>query len=376
MKKYKNFLLVFMLWSASGAAVAQINNRFFYDRYETDTSSVRCLKSGLDVMPFIKNNEYFNPIVEGYTLFGYQFKPYLSLYPSEHLRIDAGAYMLRDFGGRRFRQIEPYFMLKYNISHFSLIFGDVEGTLTHGLIEPLYDFERVIHNRMEEGLQMLWRSEKLHADVWLNWENFIQLGDHGQEIFNAGMSLSYEVVQSGDLTLKVPVQAIARHHGGQINISNAPVYTVYNFAAGIDANYKIAAGDILKFLDAEVYYSGYSGEPLINITPFSAGHGFLGNLTAGTRYCDLILTYWYGHGFYAPIGTPVYQSVSFTYPLDNFSETDRSLLFFRVAYERKLTERLSLAFRFEPVYDLINSHWDHSESLYLRFRTDWHLLNL
>ncbi len=375
----KRFIFLFAIISAVtlfSPVSAQVDNHFFYDIHPVDTAFNKSLRIGADLLPFIKNNEYFNNIVEGYTLFGYQLKPYLSLYPSKNVRIDAGGYFLRDFGGHRFRQIKPYFMVKYVVPHFSIIFGDIEGTLTHRILEPLYDFERIINKRMEEGLQFKWDSRKLNIDTWINWENFIQLGDSDQEIFNAGLQANYYLVNVSSFTLSIPLQVLARHHGGQINVGNAPVYTVYNTATGIRAGLRFRKRSWLEVLQFEGYYLGYSGEAISSVVPYSGGNGILAQFMAGNRFVNLYVSYWKGHDFYAPIGTPYYQSVSVTYAGDHYSEADRNLLFFRLCFQKKLSENLDLAFRFEPIYDLDNHILDHSESLYLRFNTSWHLLKL
>ncbi len=358
-------------------ALAQLDNHYFYDNYNVDSSCDKTLRIGTDFMPLIKNNEYFNPIIEGYTLFGYQFKPYLSVYPSSHVRVDGGIYLLRYFGSRGFDQVKPYFMLKYQLTHFSIIFGDIEGTLNHGMIEPLYDFERIISHRMEEGLQVKWESSKLHADSWLNWENFIHPGDHAQEIFNAGLSAEYRILQGNNFTVDIPLQLLARHHGGQINISNAPVFTVYNSTEGLKGTYMMSnSSPILNSILIEGYHAGYSAPPGLSVLPFSRGHGWLAGITLINRFADLNISYWKGHDFYSPIGTPMYQSLSLTYDQDHYTEPERDLLFFHLTLKTRLSGSLNLLFRFEPIYDLANNHWDHSESLYLRFNTDWHVLKL
>ena len=367
-------LLIFSLILIHKAS-AQLDNSFFYDEYSIDTADNSSLRIGADLTPLIKNNEYFNNIIEGYTLFGYQFKPYLSLYPSENVRIDAGGYFMKEFGGRGFHQVKPYLAIKYKLGHFSMVFGDIEGTLTHRLTEPMYDFERIITNRMEEGLQFKWTSSKLFIDTWLNWENFIHMNDPGQEIFNSGLSFRYRLINTDRFVLSVPVQFLARHHGGQINVSSAPVYTVFNSCAGLSVNLPASRDGFFRSVEFDGYYLG-SSAPDVSVVPYARGNGILAYARASFRYFTIDVSYWRGRKFYSPIGTPMYQSAAVEYPLNSYREPDRQLLFMRLYYETKLSGKLSLAFRFEPVYDLNNHHWDHSESLYLRFNTDWRLLKL
>jgi hypothetical protein len=327
-------------------------------------------------MPFVRNNEYFNNIVEGYTLFGYQFRPYLSLYPVKKIRIDGGIYLLRDFGGHNFRQVLPYLMMKYSTGNFSLIFGNLEGALTHRLTDPVFDFERVINNRLEQGLQVNWISDRFFIDGWINWENFIQFGDTSQEIFTAGISTDFKLLHSDRFSLSVPIQVVARHHGGQINVTDSPVYTVYNSALGMKLKYNFNSSGFYRSLSFEGYYTGYSGDETVKLIPYYKGRGILVNLVNEFRFFDLYITYWKGHDYYSPLGMPIYKSVSYNYAQDKYVEPERSLLYLRLFTEWELSKGVNLAFRFEPVYDLNHQHLDHTESLYLRIHPSWHLLKL
>jgi hypothetical protein len=355
-------------------SMGQLNNKYFYNDSRIDSAYNKSLRIGLDVMGFVRNNEYFNNILQGYTLFGYQFMPYLSLFPAKNFRLDGGVFLLRDFGGHNFRQVAPYLRLKYSVKNFSLIFGNIDGALNHRLVEPVFDFERVINNRLEQGLQVKWDSEKLFIDSWVNWENFIQFGDTTQEIFTAGISGDLTLTRRGRLLLTVPAQIVARHHGGQINVSNAPVYTVYNSAIGLKIKYDLSRTGFFRSMLFDGFYVNYSGDPSVLSIPYSRGNGYLFNLVSATRYFDFYITYWHGHDYYSPLGMPMYQSVSYDYENDHHTEPYRDLVFLRFFYERELTEGLRMSFRFEPVYDLRNNILDHSEALYLIFNPSWSLV--
>ena len=57
-------------------------------------------------MGFNKNNEYFNDITDGYTLFGYQLNPYVAYRAGEHVRLDVGVYLQQDFGNDEFDYLD------------------------------------------------------------------------------------------------------------------------------------------------------------------------------------------------------------------------------------------------------------------------------
>ncbi|RYE89162.1 MAG: hypothetical protein EOO37_05500, partial [Cytophagaceae bacterium] len=118
---------------------------------------------------FFKDNEYFNEIVEGYTLFGTQLNPQLVYYPTKDLRLEAGVFLWKDFGNPQLRQVRPTFRGTWTVGDNQLIFGNILPNLNHGYIEPLLDFERVILKPLEEGLQYRRTSKHVFLDVWVDW---------------------------------------------------------------------------------------------------------------------------------------------------------------------------------------------------------------
>ena len=78
------------------------------------------------LLGFSKNNEYFNDIADGYTLFGYHLNPKLVYFPAEFIRIEAGALLWKDFGTNNYNQVRPTFTIKLQkpniISYYSVIY--------------------------------------------------------------------------------------------------------------------------------------------------------------------------------------------------------------------------------------------------------------
>lgn len=147
--KVKKFLKILLVFFSLQPAFGQLNNAMFEDRLEVVESDSAKLFAGLNLLGFSKNNEYFDTIIEGYTLLGYQINPFVSYHLAKNIRLDAGAYFQKDFGNQDFSTIAPTLSLKIQKKPFRLIFGNLEGSLNHRLIEPLYDFERVINSRLE-----------------------------------------------------------------------------------------------------------------------------------------------------------------------------------------------------------------------------------
>ena len=65
---------------------------------------------------FIKNNEYYNPIIEGYTMPGFFLQPELLYSPSGKVTVRGGIHLLKYAGTEKFSQIRPVISATWNIS--------------------------------------------------------------------------------------------------------------------------------------------------------------------------------------------------------------------------------------------------------------------
>jgi hypothetical protein len=130
---------------------------------------------------------------------------------------------------------------------------------------------------------------------------------------------------------------------------------------------------ILQELRSDICLTGYNATEPIQDQPVLSGSGYYLNLNATFKWFDLMVSYWNGEDYYAPFGGPLYGSVGWDYEITGTYQKERELLIGRVLLEHDLGDRLSLAFRFQPVYDIGNSLFEHMESLYLRYRTDFTL---
>ncbi len=375
MKMKKSFVLIYAFCQCAFLyTFGQLDNEIFSDKYPVQESDSGAIKFGFDVSGYFWNNEYATDIAAGYTLFGYQFKPYFSYYPSDKIRLDLGGFFMKDFGDSSFTDIRPILTIKYKRKNFAFLFGTIEGAASHRLIEPLYYLQRVVNRRIEDGIQFKWISDRLFLDIWLDWVNMISFGDPQQEEFNVGLSFNYLVYDSRNFKLELPVQFLANHLGGEIDTNPNPSITYFNAALGFSLIFPMHGITWLDEIRTDNYYADYfTGEDPFEF-PYGQGQGFFANVSGKYKGFELILSYWNGHRFIAPQGTPIYQSVAWDYSSSGYTEEDRELLFLRVMYEQKFKGGLSLAFRFEPVYDFGNSNLDHMEVLFLRYNTDF-LLN-
>ena len=88
---------------------AQLNNQVFEDSLSIRPQEAHKLYLQVQNLNFVKNNEYFNDIIPGQTLFGYQLKPRLVYFAAKNVRVEAGLFVLRDFGKAQFTQLAPVF---------------------------------------------------------------------------------------------------------------------------------------------------------------------------------------------------------------------------------------------------------------------------
>src|SRR5690606_36878085 len=116
------------------AARAQFDNSLFEDRKVLYPERSNKVYLGFDFLGFTRNNEYFNKIADGYTLFGYQFTPHLTYFPSENVRVDAGVFLHKDFGISDYYTIAPTLSVKVKRDKMEFILGNLEGSLNHRLI--------------------------------------------------------------------------------------------------------------------------------------------------------------------------------------------------------------------------------------------------
>lgn len=143
-------------------------------------------------MNFVKNNEYSNPITEGYTLIGYFIQPELVYQPDEKITLRLGAHMLSYSGTGKFSLIKPLFSTAWHFSeNTSFTIGSLSGSDSHKMFDPHFNRERVYNAFSEDGLQLRSSGDRFFSDTWLSWENYIFKGDNDREVFTAGESFRY-----------------------------------------------------------------------------------------------------------------------------------------------------------------------------------------
>ncbi len=339
-------------------------------------SSAGDLRLSLNSFTFFKDNEYFNKIVDGYTLFGTQLNPQLVYYPAKNLRLEAGVFLWKDFGNPQLQQVRPTYRATWTKDKHQFILGNIRAHLNHNYIEPLLNFERVMLNPLEEGLQYRYLGNRLFLDFWVDWQRQQYRNSNYQEEIAGGLSGSYRLTRPGStIQVTLPFQFTAIHRGGQIDTLDKPLQTLFNEALGIEA--RMMLGNRHRALRFNGYVLGFQdNSPTQGQNPFKYGRGLYLNTTFETRYADVMLSYWQGSRFIAPLGGDLFQSASRTVSNPDYLDRQRRILLVRLLRDFRISDAAALTVRVEPVYDFNARLLDFSFGVYLNFRQEWLLGNV
>ena len=369
MNKLSRFLCVLGIISgfcSTQKLSAQLNNTAFEENFYFNSEQDNKLYFKLRSFNFLKNNEFFNDITSGRTLFGTLNIPSLVYYPDPKVRLEAGGFLWKDFGDDEFTRIAPVFRLTYKKDCTSVTFGNLLGNLNHQLIEPLYDFDHVITQHLEAGLQFKHHSPRFYVDLWVDWQNRIFRNDDEPEIIFGGLVTNFKLIKKPGFELIFPLQTTFRHEGGQDLTINIPVENSINIATGLNFLWKFSEESFLKSLRNEHYYVSFLENNSEDSIVSREGMAYYGNLNLETRWFDLLFSLWLGNDFDSVEGGELYRSFSVKNP--GFVETNRNLLFIRILKDIQLIKDLSMTFRFEPYYDFNNQLFEYSFGVYMHFQ--------
>lgn len=366
-----DLVLIFSLLKIS-FLYAQIDNRKLELVSELDSSKIKKVQFSFSSINYLKNNEYFNQMVDGYTLFGVYVNPQVKYQLTKKVLLEGGVFLDKTFGKSGLHAIEPTFSIKYQTDNWRLNFGNLEANVAHRMIEPLINFEQIIRDPLEYGVQAKYQKNDIFFDTWLDWQKSTIAGEAGQEHILFGvnyMGKKFKIQgtrvrenqpETGNQKLRLQpiLQLTAFHQGGQNTTGDLPVLTFMNLAAGLNFGKTINPKWNLSF---EPYFVGY-------VENKNTGKAAYLNLKLESKNTKFYLNYWNGNNYISPMGGDLFQSVSRKFGNENYTEKVRKLLIFRFIKEWELVENLNLSFRFEPHFDLKNQIFEHSEGLYLRLK--------
>jgi hypothetical protein len=315
---------------------------------------------------FIEDNEYFNPIVEGYTLLGFFLQPELIYTPSAKVSLRAGMHILKYYGTEKFSQIRPVFSTTlYFSDKTSLTLGTLSGPDKHHFLDPHFYSERLYNEYIEDGIQLTHVNDHIFTDAWISWENYIFKGDSTREQFTFGESFRYTSSLLADfIHLEVPVQLQLKHRGGQISDYPQHMESFINIAAGLRINFDLAEK---RLGQAGIEYLQFVNKSRDGDTIAGISHGNASWLKLHYLYKSLSFEtgYWKAHDFYAPNGNPIYGSVSDYIP--GMVIHDRRLVTGALDIKILPASSLELFFGVDLYYDIDRKRCDQAYTLHLNF---------
>lgn len=290
------------------------------------------LRATIDMMPFMQDLEYDTELMKGYTLPGVWVEPRVSYQPLRNLNLELGAYMLHYWGATRYPATHygglpswqvgaetqrAFHALPVIRAHMQLtpslhiILGSLYGKAAHGLYEPLYDRQLNLCGDPESGVQVRLDTRPVWLDAWVDWQSFIFNDDTGQEAFTFGLSTRFRPSRrTARWQWYLPVQAIFRHQGGEVNTAatDRTVKTWLNAAAGVGVDIPLRARFDAS-LNVEAAVMGYSQQKSEEFD-FTRGYGFYGRATARLWRFRVGLSYWRCDRFVTLMGSSLYGVLS------------------------------------------------------------------
>ena len=357
MSSRKHILSIFLILISS-LLIAQSNFDYYKNHFKITAEDTNKLFLDIYNNTFFINNEYTGDIVKGYTIHGFNLAPKITYIPNSKLKLSGGFNILSYYGREEMTDFIFLMTFQYKLlPKLDFVLGSINGNLNHKIIEPLFDFERLYLKNPENGIQFLWDSKKLKADLWLDWEYQIFHGDPERERFNVGLALNYELLNENGFSIEIPFQNLARHEGGQINDNDEPVVTLYDNALGLSFKKTIKKSSI----SVSSYWLNYKDMSSTREQAFIDGMGSYSTIEYLSRDFDLLVGYYYADEFIAPIGDPMYQTYSRVDP--TIKEPIREIISSKFNYHKNVYQGITLGARFGAYYDLTQSNLDYYWSL-------------
>ncbi len=326
---------------------------------------------------FVKDNEYFNSMVEGYTLIGYWIEPSVAYKISENSDIEIGASLVRFSGKNKWWKTEPTLSFRhYFSSNFKLTLGSLHYQNNFYMPAPLFNPERYYLSRIDNGARIDYKNHFFNSITWLSWDKFIFYGDTVQEQITAGSSNRLSLIQNQHFKLQLPVYFVITHLGGQINRPKKPIETLINIGSGL--NFILIFNDMfVQSLSVNPQFFYYKQLTSVPLQPFKNGYALYPQIAIKFKnQLQMELDWWYNHKFIAPRGEPIYGLISSVTP--DYITITRNIGIIKVGYNKAYKNNVTLQcgiegyyFPSEHLFDynfLIHLNWQFKAKLFrLRF---------
>ncbi|MFW6019927.1 MAG: hypothetical protein ACOCPM_05035 [Bacteroidales bacterium] len=329
----------------------------------------------VDNRNFFRNNEFFSDLTSGYTLLGFHITPTVKYQVKDKLTVKGGLHLLKYAGREDFNKVDPYFSLRYHFNPaFSMTLGSYSVKDRHRMINPLFSVERKINAYVQNGLNFLYDNEKFYGNLWLDWDQFIYRNDSFREKFTIGGAFNQKLLSNeSNVNLSIPLEFLLRHKGGQINESELPTSSVFNYASGVNLDYTFAKRFIRK-VGISFISMGYKDLSHKNIRLYKNGTALYPVAEVESQFSRIKLGYWDGQKFYAPLGHPMFQNIAHDDPMHGKKNHRMITADFR--YKRQLLNGVDICVTWENYVDVISGDWNYTYALSVSFKEDFFLKKL
>lgn len=340
---------------------------------KADSTKTDRLSLNVNALSFFRNTEYFNEFIDGYTLPGFWVEPRIQ-FESGKTKLSAGADFVKLGGGQGFKRIYPVFTAQQEVVNgFTVVVGTINGREKHNSPQPLYRYDNQYDGSPEYGLQLLFDFNKLKGDVWINWEQYIEQGDTIQERFTQGMNWNISLVDNGLTKIDIPIVSMFMHRGGQINIEESFIQTLWNTGTGISSRFSIE-NDNFKYIDLSVMGFRYADLSPTKREAYKSGNAIMPQAALGFRNWRLEVGSWFSSTFLTPRGVGLFSSSSLKTP--GLTKAHRAIAYGSANYEFKLKNGLTTKAGAEAYFDLDTHKLDYCYGISLLFDRNFFLSHL
>lgn len=306
----KHYIISIILTTFAATCCAQGRFAFEDTFHNIDTTQCKELHFRIVNQNFFKNDEYFGDFIEGYTLPGYKLQPSIFYNIASNVSIEVGAQMLQYGGTNKFDHIFPIVTAQWQINPtFSLTMGMIDGGIHHELPEAILDPETQLDGRPETGIQIKAHTSNFYGELFMNWQQFIKMGDTIPERFMAGLSIFYSNKNSDNqLYIDIPFHLTVSHIGGQISNYDDRMQSLANGSLALRFNKNINKFVQNLFIETEgLFFYTMTGS---DVRPFANGGAFYPKIGIISRLFDTTLGYYHAKDFFALHGNPLFMSLS------------------------------------------------------------------
>jgi len=305
-------------------------------------------------------------------MMGYTAQPSLVYYAGSRLRIKAGVHLIQFSGMNEFTEVLPTFSIHTRLSNkLDLIMGGLKGDVHHKLIEPIFNPENQYTRPIENGFQFIYTGEQLWLDAWVDWEQFIFLGDDKPEKFTAGLSSEFKLTKpESDFQITIPGQMVATHLGGQISNYSENMQSLANLATGFKLNYIVGDG-FIRDLGFATYFATYHDLTGNSGWDFTNGNAVYPVAEVNYKYGTFMTGYWRAKNFLSPKGSSLFQSTS-NYKPGYYTEY-RNIITGKLSFSRTFMKQIKFSAMLETYYDIPASQFEYSYGLNLVFTPNFYI---